>query len=136
MKIIVQWRTWNWTIIFTFGLKYFTLNKIIVGKGIKMGLVPKLVLFHIDWWKLASGETYLKLWRKWIWLKMWGASRPFIQLVDDVEFLVGSYNGFFFNQFFCTIIVNMLKIMHGWFNNQFAPIKLICDNVFNTIYIF
>jgi hypothetical protein len=28
--------------------------------------------------------------------KMWGAFGPFIQLVDDVEILVGSYNGFIF----------------------------------------
>jgi hypothetical protein len=90
-----------------------------VGKGIKMGLVPKLVLFHIEWWKLASGEAYLKLWWKWIWQKMWGAFGPFIQLVDDVEFFVGSYNGFIsYFQFFSTFIVNMLKIMHGWYNNS------------------
>jgi len=27
---------------------------------------------------------------------MWDAFGPFIQLVDDVEILVGSYNGFIF----------------------------------------
>jgi hypothetical protein len=45
---------------------------------------------------------------------MWGAFGPFIQLVDIVEFLVGSYNGFIvYFQFFYTFIVDMLKIMHG-----------------------
>lgn len=97
-----------------------------------MGLVPKLVLFHKEWWKLASGEAYLKLWWKWIWLKMWGAFEPFIQLVDDVEILVGSYNGFiFYFQFFCIIIVNMLKIMHGWYNNSL--INLHSYNSFVTM---
>ncbi len=54
------------------------------GASSQIGIAPQRRMEACIW------LSRLKLWWKWIWLKMRGAFGPFIQLVDDVEILVGS----------------------------------------------
>ncbi len=80
-----------WVFNISHGIRYQS------GQGNKnrassqIGIVSQRMMEACIWWSIF--ETLMKVNMT---KKMWGAFGPFIQLVDDVEILVGSYNGFIF----------------------------------------